>query len=87
MILRAMGRGDAGARHDGGPARLRIAGAILKTFVLFRLDKQKWTRPGSGGSGAKLSLYDRTKAWESFAHHALALSWLTVAIMFLNTVE
>ncbi|WP_425100794.1 glycosyltransferase [Tropicibacter sp. S64] len=65
----------------------QIAGAIIKTFVLFRLDKQKWTRQGSGGSGVKLSLYDRVKAWESFAHHALALSWLTVAIMFLNTVE
>lgn len=65
----------------------QIAGAIIKTFVLFRLDKQKWTRQGSGGSAKAMALYDRVKAWESFAHHALALSWLTIAIIFLNTIE
>ena len=32
----------------------QLAGAIVKTFVLFRLDKQKWTRQGSGSGTARM---------------------------------
>ncbi len=65
----------------------QIVGAIIKTFVLFRLDRQKWTRQGGGNSKAKASVFERVKALESTAHHALAIGWLTVAILFLNTLE
>lgn len=65
----------------------QVVGAIIKTFVLFRLDRQKWTRQGSGGSGPALALYDRIKTLESSGYHVLAISWLVVAILFLNTIE
>ncbi|MEM7521873.1 MAG: glycosyltransferase [Pseudomonadota bacterium] len=67
----------------------QVSGAIIKTFVLFRLDRQKWTRQGSGGSGGGpvLALYDRLKMYESTVHHALGYAWLTLAIMLLNTLE
>jgi len=64
----------------------QISGAIIKTFVLFRLDKQKWTRQGGGGAAKALAFGERLKAAESTAHHALAYIWLTLAIMYLNTL-
>ncbi|MCC1494899.1 glycosyltransferase [Cognatishimia sp. F0-27] len=65
----------------------QVVGAVIKTFVFFRLDRQKWTRQGSGGSGPALALYDRIKTYESSGYHVLAVSWLIVAILFLNTIE
>jgi glycosyltransferase Alg8 len=65
----------------------QVSGAIIKTFVLFRLDRQKWTRQGSGGGGQVLAFYDRMKMHESTAHHALAYVWLTLGIMYLNTLN
>ncbi len=65
----------------------QISGAIIKTFVLFRLDRQKWTRQGSSGGGQILSLHDRLKMAESTAYQVLAYGWLTVAILYLNTME
>jgi glycosyltransferase Alg8 len=65
----------------------QVAGAVIKSFVLFRLDKQKWTRQGAGGGKVVVALYDRIKAYESTAFHALALTWLAVGILFLNTLE
>jgi glycosyltransferase Alg8 len=60
----------------------QIVGAFVKTFVLFRLDKQKWTRQGAGGGGG-LSLAARYLAAESTLHHALALLWLTLGVVVL----
>ena len=60
----------------------QIAGAAVKTFVLFRLDRQKWTRQGAGGAGGA-SLAARAMAMESTLHHALALVWLTIAVIVL----
>lgn len=66
----------------------QVSGAIIKTFVLFRLDRQKWTRQGSaGGTGQVMALNDRLKMAESTAYHGLAYAWLTLAIMYLNTLE
>lgn len=66
----------------------QISGAIIKTFVLFRLDRQKWTRQGSsGGSAQSLAMNIRIKMAESTAHHALAYGWLTLAILYINTLE
>ena len=33
-----------------------LLGAALKTYVLFRMDKQKWTRQGGGTGGAIIAL-------------------------------
>ncbi|MEL7131013.1 MAG: glycosyltransferase, partial [Pseudomonadota bacterium] len=65
----------------------QVTGAMIKTFVLFRLDRQKWTRQGAGSSGPALAFYDRLKMMESTAYQGLAYVWLTLAIMFLNTLE
>lgn len=64
----------------------QIVGASIKSFVLFRLDKQKWTRQNTGGGGAALSLFDRVKAQESAAHHALTLTWLALAVFFVSVL-
>ena len=65
----------------------QVFGAMLKTYVFFRLDRQKWTRQSSSSGGSTTSLFDRVKQWESLAHHSVALTFLALAILFLNTVE
>ncbi len=65
----------------------QVVGSALKIFVLFRLDRQKWTRQTAGAGGSDLSWYDRMKQHESTAHHILALAWLVLAIAFINTIE
>jgi glycosyltransferase Alg8 len=62
----------------------QVFGAMTKTYVFFRLDRQKWTRQ-TGGAVAAAG--DRLKRFESTAHHALGVTWLTLAILFLNTIE
>jgi len=61
----------------------QIVGASVKTFVLFRLDRQKWTRQGAGGDAGGPSLAARAMAMESTLHHALALVWLTIGVIVL----
>ena len=48
-----------------------LLGAALKTYVLFRMDKQKWTRQGGGTGGAVLSALLRTDAVRSRVAMAL----------------
>jgi len=62
----------------------QIAGAAVKTYVLFRLNKQRWTRQGVGSGGPAVSLMDRLAAYESTLHHALALVWLTLGVVLLG---
>ncbi len=63
----------------------QIAGAIVKTFVYFRLDRQKWTRQGaSSAKKAKIPFAEKLKAAESTVHHGLALAYLTLAVLFLT---
>ena len=60
----------------------QIVGAAVKTFVLFRLDRQKWTRQGgaaTGGGGLKARLLEL----ESSLHHTLGLAWLAVGVVIL----
>lgn len=64
----------------------QVVGASIKTFVLFRLDRQKWTRQNTGGSSAALTLFDRLKETESMVHHTLTLCWLTLAILFVSVI-
>lgn len=64
----------------------QVAGATVKIFVLFRLDKQKWTRQGAASGAARLSLPARVRAMESTLHHGLALVWLTLAVVLLAQI-
>ena len=64
----------------------QIVGAFLKTFVLFRMDRQKWTRQGSSASGTGPSFAARFVAMESTVHHALALVILTIAVFFMARI-
>jgi mannuronan synthase len=64
----------------------QIAGAIVKTFVMFRLDRQKWTRQGSSGGGGSVSVMARLMAFESTVHHALSLVWLTILVILLAQI-
>lgn len=61
----------------------QIVGAALKIFVLFRLDKQRWTRQGAASSAERLSLPARVRAMESTLHHVLALVWITLAVVLM----
>ncbi|MGR3502283.1 glycosyltransferase [Pseudaestuariivita sp.] len=64
----------------------QIAGASVKTFVLFRLDKQKWTRQGAtlDPAALKLAAEEKIKAWDSTAHHAIAIAALTAAVALIG---
>jgi glycosyltransferase Alg8 len=64
----------------------QVAGAATKIYVLFRLDRQKWTRQGSSASAAKISLSARMAAIESAVHHGLALAWLTMAVFLVAKI-
>ena len=70
-------------RYDAGGGRetLIFAGAVVKIFVLFRLDRQKWTRQGASGGGAPISFAARYQAMESTVHHALTLVGLVLAVI------
>ena len=61
----------------------QVAGALVKTYVMFRLDKQKWTRQGAGGAASGLTFTARLMAIESNVYHALSFVWLTLAVILL----
>ena len=63
----------------------QVVGAAIKTFVLFRLNKQRWTRQTAAEAKA-VPLSEKQKAQESFVHHALAIAWLTLGVFFLSMV-
>ncbi|KAF0114533.1 MAG: alginate biosynthesis protein Alg8 [Rhodobacteraceae bacterium] len=61
----------------------QIVGAAVKSYVLFRLDRQRWTRQSSG-SAARLSLGEGLRGLGSTYVHVLALGWLTFGVMLLS---
>jgi glycosyltransferase Alg8 len=61
----------------------QIVGAAVKSYVLFRLDRQRWTRQSSGPAG-HLALADRLRGLGSTYVHLLALGWLTFGVMLLS---
>jgi len=63
----------------------QVVGAGVKTFVFFRLDRQKWTRQGTGAKAA-LTPEQRLRTRESAVHHALAYTWLILAILYFTKV-
>ncbi|WP_406720787.1 glycosyltransferase [Thioclava litoralis] len=60
----------------------QIVGASVKSFILFRIDRQKWTRQPGGAKGKlKPTPRQRLRAWSSTYAHALALGWLALATL------
>lgn len=62
----------------------QVFGAAVKTFVLFRLNKQRWTRQAA--AEVAQSPVDRQKAQESLIHHVLGIAWLCLGVFFLSQV-
>jgi mannuronan synthase len=63
----------------------QIAGAITKSFIMFRLDRQKWTRQDTAGGGlALIPLGQRLRAYSSTHMHVLALGWLVTCVAYFN---
>jgi glycosyltransferase Alg8 len=61
----------------------QIVGAAVKSFVMFRLDRQRWTRQSTGpAANAPLGL--RLRALGSTYVHVLALGWLTFGVMLVS---
>ncbi|MCE0506956.1 glycosyltransferase family 2 protein [Roseivivax sp. GX 12232] len=62
----------------------QIVGASVKSYALFRLDRQKWTRQSASGGGARPAFRERVKAASSTGMHALAFGWLAIGALFLT---
>lgn len=74
----------------------QIVGAAVKSYILFRLDRQRWTRQSSApaaptANGTRRSagsfttgLSPRLRDWSSLHAHALALGWLTLGVVLLS---
>ncbi len=61
----------------------QIVGAVIKSYVSFRLDRQKWTRQKTQfriGTGVG----PRLRAMGSVGMHVLALGWLVLAVFYLS---
>ncbi|WP_374376266.1 glycosyltransferase [Tabrizicola sp.] len=61
----------------------QIVGAAVKSHVLFRLDRQRWTRQSIEGGGLATPGAG-LRALGSTYVHALALGWLTFGVMLLS---
>ena len=61
----------------------QIVGAAVKSHVLFRLDRQRWTRQSTEGAG-QATPGAGLRAFGSTYVHALALGWLTFGVMLLS---
>jgi glycosyltransferase Alg8 len=64
----------------------QVFGSAVKTFIFFRLDRQRWTRQrttlADGGFGAAV----RLRAWSSVYMHGLALAVFLIGIALLMGV-
>lgn len=58
----------------------QVYGALLKTWVLFRLDRQRWTRQNIGWAPALTPAQGRWRETASFGLHLLALATLVMAV-------
>ena len=62
----------------------QIMGAAVKSFILFRLDRQRWTRQSAAPTGLlALNWGAKARVWSSTYVHALAMGWLTFAVCLL----
>lgn len=64
----------------------QIVGSLVKTYVLFRLDKQKWTRQNTTLSNNRTLLQQRMIDWGSFYMHAFSFALFIVALATLSGV-
>lgn len=63
----------------------QIVGAAVKSFVLFRLDRQRWTRQsGRGRGGAAVTAGARLRTFGSTYLHLLTLGWLVLGVVFIT---
>jgi len=60
----------------------QLYGALVKSYVLFRLDRQKWTRQSSGGVVNKLTFGQRAIAVSSSYMTFLTFAWLLAGLYF-----
>lgn len=66
----------------------QLVGSIVKTFVLFRLDKQKWTRQNTVLSSNRSSLSERLVAMGSaYMHIASITLFVTILAWMTNVIE
>lgn len=61
----------------------QIMGAVIKSYVSFRLDRQKWTRQATS-IGPGLGRAGQITALSSTYMNILALGWLLVAVLLLS---
>ena len=61
----------------------QLYGAMVKIFVLFRLDRQKWTRQSTNAVVARMSMSQRITAIGSNYMTALTFGWLLVGLFLL----
>lgn len=62
----------------------QIVGSLVKTYVLFRLDKQKWTRQNTTLNTGKGGLQQLLTDWGSFYMHAFSFALFVVALATLS---
>lgn len=60
----------------------QIVGAAVKSYVMFRLDRQRWTR--QSGSGTARPATARFGHALSAYVHILTLAWLTLGVLFVS---
>jgi glycosyltransferase Alg8 len=60
----------------------QIVGAAVKSFVMFRLDRQRWTRQ-SAKSGPRAASARLGNILSSYVH-VLTLGWLTLGVLFMT---
>ena len=60
----------------------QIVGAAVKTYVMFRLDRQRWTRQSN--ENAMRSPTARLSSALSSYVHVLTLGWLTLGVLFIS---
>ena len=61
----------------------QVVGAVVKSYVSFRLDRQKWTRQNTQ-SGFGGGIRTRLRAYGSFGMHVLALGWLALSVFYFS---
>jgi glycosyltransferase Alg8 len=64
----------------------QVGGAVVKSFILFRLDRQRWTRQSGSGSARAIPLGQRWRAMSSTYMHCLALGWLILGVAYVGNI-
>lgn len=64
----------------------QIAGAAVKSSVMFRLDQQRWTRQGAAKRRAPLTFAQRIRAGSSAVVQTLAYGWFGLGVLVLTGI-